>query len=111
MAHTRMSTETLVVLVAEQCDVDHGNDQVSADCKARKVDVFEILSDKGRICQSCQPSFLFSFYEIGEGLTKLKREQIAKTINYFKCKSFTFSWVVSFIPIYQIIFQNLTKEV
>ena len=47
-----MSTETLVVVVTEQCDVDHGNDQVSVDCKARKVRVSKILSDKGRICQS-----------------------------------------------------------
>ena len=39
-------------------------------------------------------------------MTKLKREQIANTINYFKYKSITFSnWVVSFILIYQILFQ------
>ena len=92
-----MSTETLVVVVTEQCDVDHGNDQVSADCKARKVHVFKILSDKDRICQSCQPSFLFSFCEIEEGLTKLKREQIAKTINYFKCKSTYIHTYINFI--------------
>ena len=48
-----------------------------------------------------------SFFILGNrrGVDQVKREKIAKTINYFKCKSITFSWVVSFIPIYQILFQ------
>ena len=54
IAHTRVSTETLLVLVTEQCDVDHGKDQVLADWKARKVHVFfKISSDMSQICQSC----------------------------------------------------------
>ena len=75
----------------EQCDVDHGNNQVRPTVKLGKYMSF-VRSPQSRAKFS-------NFCGIEEGLTKLKREQIAKTINYFKCKIVTCSWVASFIPI------------
>ena len=61
IAQTRVSTETLVVLVTEQSDVDHGNDQVSADCEARKVHVF-LRSRQTRAKFASLVSLLFFFH-------------------------------------------------
>ena len=96
----------------EQCDVDHGNNQVRPTLKLGKYMSF-LRSPQTRAefaMQSCQPSFLFSFCGIEEGLAKLKREQIAKTINYFKCLIVTFSWVASLIPIFQILVQPYQRS-